>query len=118
MFKSSYCSRLVTAGMLAFGVAGLRAADVATEAFIKASNAEMFDRFGVTVSVSGDTMVVGAPFENGGATGVNGNQNDNSAPHAGAAYVFVRVGTNWMQQAYLKSATATAGSLFGFAVGI
>ena len=39
------------------------------------------------------------------ATGVNGNQSDNSAGQSGAAYVFVRSGTTWIQQAYLKPAT-------------
>ena len=33
-------------------------------------------------------MVVGAPFEDSNATGVNGNQNDNSATDSGAVYVF------------------------------
>jgi hypothetical protein len=40
------------------------------------------------VAVSGDTVVVGAHVEDSAATGVNGNQNDNSATSAGAAYVF------------------------------
>jgi hypothetical protein len=35
-------------------------------------------------------MAVGAHFQSGGATGVNGNQADNSIPKSGAAYVFVR----------------------------
>ena len=41
------------------------------------------------MAVSGDTIVVGAPFEDSNATGVNnGNQADNSAGASGAAYVF------------------------------
>jgi len=40
------------------------------------------------VALSGDTVVVGALFEGSNATGVNGNQGDNSAIDAGAAYVF------------------------------
>jgi hypothetical protein len=40
------------------------------------------------VAVSGDTLVVGAYREDSSATGVNGNQADNSASDAGAAYVF------------------------------
>ena len=47
------------------------------------------------MAVSGDTVVVGALHEASNATGVNGNQSDNSAPDAGAAYVFVRNGTTW-----------------------
>ncbi len=33
---------------------------------------------------------------------MNGDQGNNNAPGAGAAYVFVRSATNWSQQAYLK----------------
>ena len=55
------------------------------------------------MAISGDTIVVGAEFEASNATGVNGNQADNSALWAGAAYVFVRSGGVWSQQAYLKA---------------
>jgi hypothetical protein len=47
----------------------------------------MNDQFS-PVSVSGDTIVVGAGGESSNATGVNGNQSDNSALRSGAAYVF------------------------------
>jgi hypothetical protein len=73
------------------------------EAYIKASNAEAQDVFGLSVAISGDTLLVGAPYEDSASTGVNGNQNDNSATDVGAAYVFVRVQDTWVQQAYLKS---------------
>src|SRR5205809_40256 len=73
------------------------------QAYLKASNTDAFDYFGFSVAISGDTIVVGAPYEASNATGVNGNESDNSAPQAGAAYVFVRNGTNWAQQAYLKA---------------
>src|SRR5262245_12168535 len=72
------------------------------QAYLKASNTGAGDRFGTSAAVSGDTIVIGAGLENSSATGVNGNQNDKSALHSGAAYVFVRNGTNWVQQAYLK----------------
>ena len=50
-------------------------------------------------------MVVGAPEENGSATGVNGTLDERAlAAGAGAAYVFVRNGTTWSQEAYLKPA--------------
>ncbi len=75
------------------------------QAFLKASNAEIEDWFGRTVAISGDTVVVGAIWEDSAATVVDGNQNDNSLQNAGAAYVFVRTGTNWYQQAYLKPST-------------
>ncbi|MHC4609522.1 MAG: MXAN_6577-like cysteine-rich protein, partial [Planctomycetota bacterium] len=58
------------------------------QAYLKASNTDAVDFFGTSVAVSGDTWVVGAYLEASNATGVNGDQADNSAPGAGAAYVF------------------------------
>ncbi|HKQ48401.1 MAG TPA: thrombospondin type 3 repeat-containing protein [Phycisphaerae bacterium] len=89
---------------------------VAQQAYLKASNTGADDEFGYSVAVSGDTMVVGAPQEASNATGVNGNQGDNSAPDAGAAYIFVRNGGIWSQQAYLKASNTQEGDVFGFSV--
>jgi hypothetical protein len=61
---------------------------------------------------------VGAPSEDSGATGVNGDQRDNSANGAGAVYVFSRSGAVWTQQAYLKPANTHAAMLFGYSVGL
>ena len=79
------------------------------QAYLKASNTGADDAFGCSVAVSGDTVVVGAIGEDSNATGVNGNQSDNSAYDSGAAYVFVRSGTTWSQQAYLKASNTGAG---------
>src|SRR5205823_3210346 len=81
------------------------------QAYLKASNTGTSDGFGMSVAVSGDTVVVGAIFEDSNATGVNGDQNDNSALISGAAYVFVRNGTTWSQQAYLKASNTEDSSL-------
>src|SRR3954454_3066442 len=72
------------------------------QAYIKASNTQAFDQFGnaVAVSADGNTLAVAAALEASGATGVNGNQNDNSRPQAGAVYIFTRTGATWSQQAY------------------
>ena len=91
---------------------------VAQQAYLKASNAEAHDYFGFSVAVSGDTVVVGAPGESSTATGVNGDQSDNSAIEPGAAYVFVRTGGIWSQQAYLKASNTGAGDTFGYRVAI
>ena len=88
------------------------------QAYLKASNTEMNDSFGASVAVSGDTLVVGAPYEASNATGVNGNQADNSAAYAGAAYVFTRSGGVWSQQAYLKASNTEANDYFGYAVAV
>ena len=44
----------------------------AQQAYIKASNTEAFDGYGAKVALSGDTLVVTAPTEDGGSSGVNG----------------------------------------------
>ena len=85
------------------------------QAYLKASNTDADDRLGA-VSISGDTVVLGAAFEDSSATGVNGDQTDNSASSSGAAYVFVRSGNIWTQQAYLKASNADPGDIFGAAV--
>ncbi len=58
-------------------------------------------------------MVVGAIGEASNATGVNGPQLGNTAGDSGAAYVFVRSGTSWSQQAYLKASNTEAVDEFG-----
>lgn len=90
----------------------------AQQAFLKTSNSAAGDQFGYSVSLSGDIAVVGAPFEDSSATGVNGNQADNGASNSGAAYVFVRNGVHWTQQAYLKASNTEAADNFGGAVGV
>lgn len=89
---------------------------IASSGYLKASNAETFDRFGSSVAASGDTVVVGAPQEDSIASGVNGFSADNSSSDSGAAYVFVRSGGTWIQEAYLKASNTGAGDLFGGAV--
>jgi FG-GAP repeat protein len=86
------------------------------QAYLKASNTNAVDGFGYSVALSGDTLVVGAPWESSNATGVNGNQSDNSALYAGAVYVFTRTAGVWTQQAYLKASNTDAGDNFGINV--
>jgi hypothetical protein len=76
------------------------------QAYLKASNTDSEDGFGYAVSISGDTIVVGAPFEYSNATGVNADQNNNDEEYSGAAYVFGRDSHKWTQQAYLKCSSA------------
>ena len=61
------------------------------------------------VSADGNTLAVGAMSEDSGATGVNGDQNDNSQQSSGAVYVFTRSGQTWSQQAYIKASNTRAG---------
>lgn len=86
------------------------------QAYIKSSNSEAEDEFGGSVSLSGDTLVVGASLEDSNAKVVDGDQQDNTASKSGAAYVFVRNGTTWSQQAYLKGPEQAASDTFGSSV--
>ena len=88
------------------------------QAYLKASNTGNFDEFGKSVTISGDTLVVGAPGERSNATGVNGDQANNSAHSSGAAYVFTRSGATWSQQAYLKASNTGNFDLLGFSLDI
>lgn len=88
------------------------------EAYIKASNTNAFDKFGTSISISDDTLVVGAPEEDSDATGVNGDQFNNAAVDSGAAYVFVKENGAWSQQAYLKASNTEDNDRFGSAVEV
>ena len=82
------------------------------QAYVKASNPGFTDHFGYFVDLSGDgnTMAVSSRFEPSAATGINGDQSDDSIPQAGAVYVFGRVDGVWSQQAYIKASnTGEAG---------
>jgi hypothetical protein len=58
------------------------------QAYVKASNTGVDDGFGTSVALSGDTLAVGAPTEDGNGNGVNsGAEADNSASDSGAVYV-------------------------------
>jgi HJR/Mrr/RecB family endonuclease len=93
---------------------------VGQQAYVKASNTNTDDGFGADVAISADgsTMAVGARAEASAATGIDGNQANNSAPSAGAVYVFTRSGTTWTQQAYIKASNTNRGDGFGGSVAL
>ena len=72
-----------------------------------ASDAAADDDFGSSVAISGETVVVGAPWDDD-ATGF----------YQGSAYVFVRSGGVWSQQQKLLASDAAGGDAFGFSVAI
>ena len=105
--------------------------------YIKGSNTGTDDTFGwsIAISADGSTVAVGAAGESSAATGVNGNQADNSMTRAGAVYVFTRSGTNsalnagavyeftrtgsmWSQQAYVKASNTEGRDVFGYRVAL
>jgi len=89
------------------------------QGYLKASNAEANDSLGVIVSISddGNTVASASLDEDCTATGVNPTQPcDNEMKtdtSTGAAYVFVRSGTNWTQQAFIKASNTGQDDWFG-----
>jgi hypothetical protein len=76
---------------------------------LHASDGAAGDHFGASVAISGDgnTILVGA------------NQSTVSGHiHQGAAYVFVRSGMIWNQQAKLSASSGAAGEFFGTSVAL
>jgi len=76
------------------------------QARLLASDGAPGDFFGSAVSVSGETAAVGAPGD------------DDRGPKTGAAYVFVRSGSGWDEQAKLVPAGARGGDGFGEALAV
>ncbi|MCA9273041.1 MAG: hypothetical protein KDA31_08355 [Phycisphaerales bacterium] len=64
------------------------------------------DRFGYSVAISGDAIMVGAPGE------------DSGGEFAGAAYAFRFNGTNWTQEDKMRPTAITTGDVFGTSVAI
>ena len=89
------------------------------DAYIKASNTQAGDVFGSSIALSGDgaTLAVGAQSESSNATGINGNQADNSDSQSGAVYVFAHA-SSWSQQAYIKASDTSASANFGETVAL
>jgi len=77
------------------------------QAKLTAADQASGDSFGAAVAVRADTVVAGA-YGDDLASGVD----------AGSAYVFVRSGAAWSQQAKLVAADAAAGDNFGWAVAV
>ena len=75
------------------------------QAKLTANDASGLDRFGSSTALSGDTILVGASYDDLA-----------DAQRAGSAYVFVRVNTGWQQQAKLVAANGISGDYFGGAV--
>jgi hypothetical protein len=71
-----------------------------------ASDQAADDRFGQSVSLSGDFALVGAWGE------------DTGGLSAGAAYVFRRIGTNWIEESKIQASDKEADDQFGKAVAI
>jgi hypothetical protein len=65
---------------------------------LTASDGATWDEFGVSVALSGDTALVGAYYD------------DVTYNNQGSAYVFMRSGTTWTQQAHLTASDGAGGT--------
>jgi hypothetical protein len=74
---------------------------------LTASDGAASDQFGYSVSVSGTTAVIAAPYHTVG-----------SNSQAGAAYLFVESGGDWSQQQELTASNGEAGDNFGISVSV
>jgi hypothetical protein len=85
------------------------------QAYIKASNSEAGDAFGSSIALNdvGEMLAVGAPGEDSAATGIAGDELDNSAQFAGAVYLFTHSSAGWTQRVYIKASNADASDHFG-----
>jgi hypothetical protein len=73
---------------------------------LTAANAGAGDNLGISVSISGDTAVIGAYFD------------DDDGLNSGSAYVFRKVDGVWQQIAKLTAADAAMGDTFGVSVSL
>jgi hypothetical protein len=91
------------------------------QAYLKASNSDTADIFGtaITVSADGSQLLVGAPWEDSHAIGIDGDLWSGAAPSSGAVYAFRRDPTNrWIQQSYIKAPNTDAGDEFGASISV
>ncbi len=73
---------------------------------LTSSTGSEWDEFGIAVAISGNTIVVGAPFDNTGAV------------QAGAAYIFRFNGAQWVEEAKLLASVPHPLAYFGSSVAI
>jgi hypothetical protein len=76
------------------------------QAKLLAGDAAPLDQFGFSVSLEGDSLAVGAPFDDG------------TSADTGSAYVFTRSGTAWSQTVKLTGAGEQSGDNFGRSVAL
>jgi hypothetical protein len=88
--------------------------------YFKASNTGANDQFGYAVALSadGNTLAVGAPYEDSEATGIGGDQTNDLSDSSGAVYIFARSNGAWAQQAYVKASNSRSSFSFGSALAL
>lgn len=102
-------------GLILVGILSLLMGNLATAALplsvlaetkLTASDGAAADIFGTVVAISGDTIVVGAPYD------------DDAGSYTGAVYVFQRNGSSWGGEVKLTASDAASNDEFGTSVAI
>ena len=80
--------------------------DWAEQAKLKAKDKELSDRFGYSVDIDGDTVIIGSPHD------------DDAGENSGSVYIFERAGDTWKETFKIVASDAAAGDKFGWNVGL
>ncbi|KAL1500194.1 hypothetical protein AB1Y20_012863 [Prymnesium parvum] len=90
------------------------------EAYVKAPNSGTNDYFGMSLSLSGETLAVGSFQEDSCQTTISTSAptDDDGCADAGAVYVFTRSGTTWTFEAFVKASNAEANDYFGCSISL
>lgn len=88
------------------------------EAYLKPNNTQTTMNFGLSLGIDGGHVVVGAPFESSGSSGVNGTSSGGSVSLSGAAYLYKRSGSTWDFTDHFKASNSAVSSQFGRALAI
>ena len=91
------------------------------QAYLKAANAQANDNFGDNVSLSGNTIAVGAWNEASNDTTITNGTTasaDNNATAAGAVYLYRKIAANWAQEAFIKAKNSQADDSFGGSIAL
>ena len=76
------------------------------ETKLTASDGDPYDAFGYSVSISGDSAIIGAVYD------------DDNGNNSGSAYIFRRGGTGWIEEAKLTASDGDYDDYFGTSVSI
>lgn len=87
------------------------------QSYLKSFNLDPEDRFGTSVAIDGDTVMVGAFSEDSDTRVVNGPDNNDSG-FDGAVYEFTRTGGVWFQGDYIKPGNYWPAMSFGWDVAL
>lgn len=83
--------------------------------YIKASNTGAGDAFGARVSLSGDLLAVGSPYDDSPSAG---QASSDGLRDSGAVHVYRREGASWVHEAYIKAPNPGADDTFGASVAL